>query len=434
MSLIDVLALYSILAIWGLMFINIILSIGGYIYIMRMYRTDGHKTISEYPMVTVMVPAHNESIVIQKTMEALLKFDYPKDKYEIIVVNDNSTDASAQVLEGIQRANPESKIIVINTNQVAGGKGKSNALNIALSMASGTVIAVYDADNTPERQALKILVENLMSDEKLGAVIGKFRTRNKHASLLTRFVNIETLAYQCMNQAGRFFFFKLCTIPGTNYVIRRELIDRMGGWDVKALAEDTEISFRLYRMGYYIKFVPHAVTWEQEPQKLKQWFKQRTRWVKGNLYVLKSNFKYAFDSQAGRMRLDVIYYALVYLMMFTSLIFSDTIFFLGVLGVSHVTLGGFSSLLWEMAILLFVLNVTITLSVERNEFNFSNIVLTFFMLFTYSKLWVLVVLNGIIQGAQDLIYQKEVVWDKTERFEEVIGKQVGNGETAGREK
>ncbi len=426
MTFLDVLALYSIFAIWGLLFMNIILSMGGFVYIMRTYRTDGHKSIAEYPMVTVMVPAHNESIVIQKTMEALLKFDYPKDKYEIIVINDNSSDDSAQVLKNIQANNPRARIIVINTDNIIGGKGKSNALNIALSVASGSVIAIYDADNTPEKQALKILVENLMSDDKLGAVIGKFRTRNKYASLLTRFVNIETLAYQCMNQAGRYFFFKLCTIPGTNYVIRRELIDRMGGWDVNALAEDTEISFRLYRMGYYIKFMPLAVTWEQEPQKLKQWFKQRTRWVKGNLYVLKNNFKYAFDPNAGRMRLDVIYYALVYLTMFTSLIFSDMIFIIGILGLGYVTLGGFSSLLWEMAILLFILNVSITLSVERNEFNFSNILLTFFMLFTYAKMWVLVVLNGLIQGIQDALYHKEVVWDKTERFEEITERRIKN--------
>lgn len=426
MTFLDVLALYSIFAIWGLLFMNIILSMGGFVYIMRTYRTDGHKSIAEYPMVTVMVPAHNESIVIRKTMEALLKFDYPKDKYEIIVINDNSSDDSAQVLKNIQVNNPRARIIVINTDNIIGGKGKSNALNIALSVASGSVIAIYDADNTPEKQALKILVENLMSDDKLGAVIGKFRTRNKYASLLTRFVNIETLAYQCMNQAGRYFFFKLCTIPGTNYVIRRELIDRMGGWDVNALAEDTEISFRLYRMGYHIKFMPLAVTWEQEPQKLKQWFKQRTRWVKGNLYVLKNNFKYAFDPKAGRMRLDVIYYALVYLTMFTSLIFSDIIFIIGILGLGYVTLGGFSSLLWEMAILLFILNVSITLSVERNEFNFSNILLTFFMLFTYAKMWVLVVLNGLIQGIQDALYHKEVVWDKTERFEEITERRIKN--------
>ncbi len=384
----------------------------------KVNKTDGHIPLKEYPMVSVMVPAHNESIVIHKTVLALLNFDYPKDRYEIIVINDNSTDDTAEVLKGIQGKYPDRKLVVINTDSVVGGKGKSNALNVALSVATGSLIAIYDADNTPAPNALKILVENLMADDKLGAVIGKFRTRNRNASLLTRFVNIETLAYQCMNQAGRFFFFKLCTIPGTNYVIRRSIINAMGGWDTQALSEDTEISFRIYRMGYYIKFMPLAVTWEQEPQKLKQWFKQRTRWAKGNLYVLLKNFKYAFDKEAGPMRLDVFYYGLVYILMLTSLICSDTIFVLGILGLCHVTLGGFSSLLWGMAILLFVLNVLITLSVEKNEFSFESALLTLLMLFTYSKMWVLVVVNAIIQSAQDRIYHKEVVWDKTERFEE----------------
>lgn len=229
MSIADYLSIYAIVAIWGLMFINIFLSIGGIIYYLKLNKSDGHCPIDEYPMVSIMVPAHNESIVIKKTVAALLAFDYPKERYEIIVVNDNSTDNSSIVLQEIQKKNPDRKLIVINTDNILGGKGKSNALNIALSVASGTVIAIYDADNTPAPDALGLLVENLMADEKLGAVIGKFRTRNRNASILTRFVNIETLAYQCMNQAGRYYFFKLCTIPGTNYVIRRSIIDEMGG-------------------------------------------------------------------------------------------------------------------------------------------------------------------------------------------------------------
>ncbi len=421
MSLADCLSLYAIIAIWGLMFLNIFLSIGGFIYMLKVNKTDGHIPLKEYPMVSVMVPAHNESIVIRKTVLALLNFDYPKERYEIIVINDNSSDNSAEVLKGIQAKHPDRKLIVLNTDNQLGGKGKSNALNIALSVATGSVIAIYDADNTPAPDALKILVENLMTDDKLGAVIGKFRTRNRNASLLTRFVNIETLAYQCMNQAGRFHFFKLCTIPGTNYVIRRSIINQMGGWDTKALSEDTEISFRLYRMGYYIKFMPLAVTWEQEPQKLKQWFKQRTRWAKGNLYVLIKNFKYAFDKEAGPMRLDVFYYGLVYVLMLSSLICSDSIFILGILGLCHVTLGGFSTLLWGMAIILFVLNVLITLAVEKNEFSFESALLILLMLFTYSKMWVAVVMKAVYLSIQDKVYHKEVVWDKTERFEETDG-------------
>lgn len=421
MSLIDVIALFAICAIWLLMMINIVLSIGGFVYYMQVMKTDGHIPLEEYPMVSVMVPAHNESIVIVRTVQALLNFDYPKDRYEIIVINDNSSDDTAEKLKEIQKNNPDRKLICISTDTVVGGTGKSNALNIGFSVSTGSVIAIYDADNTPEPQALRILVEQLMSDDKLGAVIGKFRTRNRNASILSRFVNIETLAYQCMNQAGRYFFFRLCTIPGTNYVIRRSIITEIGGWDTKALSEDTEISFRIYRMGYYIKQMPLAVTWEQEPHLLNVWFRQRTRWAKGNIYVLLKNFKYAFDPKAGTMRLDVIYYAIVYLLMLSSLIISDSIFVLGLLGFVHVTLGGFSTLLWGMAILVFVVNVMITLVTEKNEFSLESALLVLLMLFTYSKMWVLVVGKAIWLSITDQVFHKEVVWDKTVRYDEQAG-------------
>lgn len=426
MTFADIISLYSIYAIWILMAINIILSIGGFIYYHRVKQTDGHCPLEEYPMVSIMVPAHNESIVIQRTVAALLNFDYPHDKYEIIVINDNSSDDSAEVLRKIQEKNPDRRLIVINTDSVAGGKGKSNALNIGFSVSEGSVIAIYDADNTPEPGALRLLVENLMSDDKIGAVIGKFRTRNRNATLLTRFVNIETLAYQCMNQAGRFFFFKLCTIPGTNFVMRRSIVEEIGGWDPKALSEDTEISFRIYRMGYYIKMMPLAVTWEQEPHLLSIWFKQRTRWAKGNIYVLLKNFKYIFDKSGGRMRFDVFYYLLVYILMLSSLIFSDIIFVSGILGFVHVFLSGFSTTLWVMAIMVFVLNVMITLAVEENEFSLQSAFLVLIMLFSYSKLWVAVVVNAIIKSISDAIFKREVKWDKTVRYVETAGNGKGN--------
>ena len=418
MSFVDSLSLYAIISIWMLMIINVILSIGGFIYYMKVGKTDGRVPLKEYPMVSILVPAHNESLVITRTVRALLNFNYPKDRFEVIVINDNSSDDTAEKLEEIQREMPESHLIVISTGKEVGGTGKSNALNIGFSVSKGEVIAVYDADNTPEPDALIILVENLMTDDKIGAVIGKFRTRNRNASILSRFVNIETLAYQCMNQAGRYFFFKLCTIPGTNYVIRRSIIEQIGGWDTKALSEDTEISFRLYRMGYYIKQMPLAVTWEQEPHLLNVWFRQRTRWAKGNLYVLAKNFRYAFDKNAGAMRLDVIYYLIVYILMLSSLVISDVIFFCGILGWVHVTLGGFSSLLWGMAILVFVFNVMLTLATEKNEFSLESALLVLLMLFTYAKLWVFVVLKALYLSITDQMFHKEVKWDKTVRYVE----------------
>lgn len=415
MNLADYLTLFAMVAIWALMAINVFLSVGGFLYYYKMERQDPNIPLEEYPFVSVMVPAHNESAVIQRTVRALLRFDYPADRYEIIVINDNSSDDTAEKLAAVQAEYPDRKLVVVNTDNQLGGKGKSNALNIGFSVAKGTVLAIYDADNTPEPRALRILVEHLMADESLGAVIGKFRTRNRNASLLTRFVNIETLAHQCMNQAGRWFYFGLCTIPGTNFVIHRHIIEKIGGWDPQALSEDTEISFRIYRMGYKIRQVPQAVTWEQEPFRLDIWMKQRTRWAMGNLYVLMNNFKYVFDPHAGKMRLDVLYYTMVYFLMATALICSDTIFVLGVLGYCHVSLGGLSTLVWVMACLLFECNIMLTLSTEKNEFNMESVFLVLLMLFTYAKLWVVVVVRAAWMTFKKMFTKQEVKWYKTER-------------------
>ena len=420
MTAAEIISIYAIVAIWFMMMLNVALSIGGYFYIYRCNKTDGHIPLpdDEYPMVSVLVPAHDEALVVQRTVRALLNFDYPKEKYEIIVINDNSSDDTESILSNMAAEFPANRLICISTDKVVGGTGKSNALNIGFSIAKGSVIAIYDADNTPEPQALRLLVENLVADPKAGAVIGKFRTRNRNASILSRWVNIETLSHQCMNQAGRFFFFKLCTIPGTNYVIRRNIIEEVGGWDVKALSEDTEISFRIYRMGYYIKLLPQAVTWEQEPHLLPIWFRQRVRWAKGNIYVMLKNFKYTFDRDAGPMRLDTLYYALTYSVMLSSLVLSDIIFLGGVLGQIQVRLGGFSTTLWGMAILVFIADMMLTLSLERNEFTLESLGLVAIMLFTYAKLWVFVVIKAMWDLTMDALFKREVKWDKTVRYVE----------------
>lgn len=420
MTAAEIISIYAIAAIWFMMLLNVVLSIGGFIYIYRCNQSDGHIPLEddEYPMVSVLVPAHNEGLVVQRTVRSLLNFDYPDEKYEIIVINDNSSDDTESIIAYLAAEFPQNRLMCISTDKVVGGTGKSNALNIGFSAAKGSVIAIYDADNTPEPGALRLLVENLVADPKAGAVIGKFRTRNRNASILSRFVNIETLSHQCMNQAGRFFFFKLCTIPGTNYVIRREIVEQVGGWDVKALSEDTEISFRIYRMGYYIKQLPQAVTWEQEPHLLPVWFRQRVRWAKGNIYVMMKNFKYTFDRKAGPMRLDALYYALTYSIMLSSLVASDLIFLGGLLGKVTVRLGGFSTGLWGMAILVFIASMMLTLSLERNEFNLESLALVALMLFTYAKLWVFVVVKAMWDLLMDALLKREVKWDKTVRYVE----------------
>lgn len=416
MNIADYLVMYSLIIIWVIVLLNVILVIFGYIYYSQINKEHMKETLEEYPFVSILVPAHNEGIVIRKTVTSLLELDYPNDKYEVIVVNDNSSDNSAEILEKMQSENYGRNLIVINTDNVIGGKGKSNALNIGLERSKGKILAVYDADNTPDKKALKYLVQTLDKDKSLGAVIGKFRCRNKDRNLLTNFINIETLTYQWMAQAGRWYLFNLCTIPGTNFVVRREIMEAMGGWDTKAITEDTEVSFRIYRMGYKIKFMPLAVTYEQEPQTVKVWFRQRNRWVKGNVYVVIKNLKYLFDRKAGVTRFDIFYYTLVYFFFLSASAISDCIFILGGMNLIELHIGGYETILWFMALAVFVLSVMVAISTEKGELTVKNVLIILLSYFTYCKMWAIVSIAGFYNYIRDVVFKREVKWYKTERF------------------
>lgn len=416
MTLADILMLISVICIWSLLLVNVVLIVAGYLYYVQIEDKPVPRWEGEMPFVTIMVPAHNEGKVITQTVESLLGLDYPHDRYEIIVINDNSSDNSGTLLANLQSKYSGRNLIVMNTDAVTGGKGKSNALNLGFAQSRGELVAIYDADNTPEKKALLYLVSEIMHDPLLGAVIGKFRTRNRDTNLLTRFINVETLSFQWMAQAGRWKLFKLCTIPGTNFIMRREIIERIGGWDVKAIAEDTEISFRIYMMGYRIKFQPKAVTWEQEPQTVKVWFKQRTRWAKGNIYVIVKNIPLLFDRSAATVRFDILYFLSIYFLLLTSLVMSDMLLILHALGYVTTTIAGFSSFLWILAITLFIVGTFITLVTEKGEMRLSNVWIIMLMYVSYCQLWMVVAAYGLYTYLKDLVFKREAKWYKTERF------------------
>ncbi|MFD0588703.1 glycosyltransferase [Paenibacillus sp. GCM10027627] len=416
MTIADILMVIAVFCVWSLLLVNIVLIVAGYLYYLKCEKEPEPQLLGRAPYVTIMVPSHNEGKVIVPTVESLLALDYPHDRYEIIVINDNSSDNSAELLAALQAKYSDRNLIIVNTDAITGGKGKSNALNIGFQRSSGELIAIYDADNTPEKTALRYLVADLTRDDSLGAVIGKFRTRNRNASLLTRFINIETLSFQWMAQAGRWQLFQLCTIPGTNFLMRRSIVEHIGGWDVKAIAEDTEISFRIYMMGYKIKFQPKSVTWEQEPQTVKVWFKQRTRWAKGNIYVIVKNIPLLFEKSARRIRFDILYFLSIYFLLLTSLIVSDLLLVFHALGLVHTTIAGFSSLLWALAIVLFILGTFITLTTEKGEMSLSNLWLIMLMYVTYCQMWMVVAAYGLYTFLKDLVFKREAKWYKTERY------------------
>lgn len=411
----EYLFVFSLFSIWSLLLINIILAMGGYIFYFKNFDKE-IKEIDEYPMISILVPAHNEAKVIGRTVESLLLLNYPKSKMELIVINDNSSDNSKEILENIKDRHNNYNFTIINTDSLTGGKGKSNALNIGYTISKGDFIAVYDADNTPDKNALRYLVQTIVMNDELGAVIGKFRTRNKNKNLLTKFINIETLSFQWMSQAGRWQLFNLCTIPGTNFILRRSIIEEIGGWDSKAIAEDTEISFRIYKLGYKIKLVPQSITWEQEPETVKVWIKQRTRWAKGNIYVLMKYIKNIFKQGRNKIVFDIAYFFSVYFLFLTSVIISDILFVLSISKLVEISIPINFFLIWILSYLLFIIEVSISLTIEKGEATIENIFIVAIMYFTYSQLWLFVAIKGMIEYLKDIIFKREVKWYKTERF------------------
>ncbi|MBH7314891.1 glycosyltransferase family 2 protein [Clostridioides difficile] len=411
----EYLFVFSLFSIWSLLLINIILAMGGYIFYFKNFDKE-IKEIDEYPMISILVPAHNEAKVIGRTVESLLLLNYPKSKMELIVINDNSSDNSKEILENIKDRYNNYNFTIINTDSLTGGKGKSNALNIGYKVSKGDFIAVYDADNTPDKNALRYLVQTIVMNDELGAVIGKFRTRNKNKNLLTKFINIETLSFQWMSQAGRWQLFNLCTIPGTNFILRRSIIEEIEGWDSKAIAEDTEISFRIYKLGYKIKLVPQSITWEQEPETVKVWIKQRTRWAKGNIYVLMKYIKNIFKQGRNKIVFDIAYFFSVYFLFLTTVIISDILCVLSISKLVEISIPINFFLIWILSYLLFIIEVSISLTIEKGEATIENIFIVAIMYFTYSQLWLFVAIKGMIEYLKDIIFKREVKWYKTERF------------------
>jgi cellulose synthase/poly-beta-1,6-N-acetylglucosamine synthase-like glycosyltransferase len=402
--------------IWFMLLYHMFLMYGGYTHYAN-YRnktSDWEKNLPYYPTVSVLIPAHNEEMVIEETLEAILKLIYPRGRLEVIVINDNSSDDTGMLAERYSAQFPFIK--VVQTDEESAGKGKSSALNFGLAHSRGEVIVVYDADNTPEPDSLLYLVLGLQNDPSAGAVVGKFRVKNARRNILTRFINIETITFQWLAQGGRWFWFKLSTIPGTNFAIRRSILEHIGGWDVKALSEDTELSFRVYNLGYHIRFFPAAVTWEQEPETWRVWWKQRTRWARGNQYVIG---KYLFG--LGRLKnkrvvLDLFYFLFTYMMFLMGVLMSNVIFILNLFTDLHLSAGAASMALFVLAFLLFLSEVALALSIEKDQLNVKNFLTIILMYFTYSQIWVLLVVSSLVMETVRVVLKKESKWYKTERY------------------
>lgn len=412
----DILFYISLTLIWTMLLYHMFLMQGGYMHYRSFEKPirQWERNMKDMPTVSVFIPAHNEEVVIGQTLAAMSRLYYPKDRLEVIVICDNCSDNTVEIAKSYEEKYPF--IRAIETEGENKGKGKSSALNTALAQSNSEYVVVYDADNTPEEKAVWYLAMGLVNDAKAAAVVGKFRVVNADETWLTRFINIETICFQWMAQGGRWKWFKVATIPGTNFAIRRHILEELGGWDVKALAEDTELTIRVYNLGWHIRFFPKAITWEQEPETLGVWWKQRTRWARGNQYVVLKFLKQFTTLKRKSIIFDLFYFFFTYFLFFFGVILSNSLFVLNLFFDIGLTVGSVSLVLWILAALLFLGEVMVTLSIEKSQMTWKNFLYVVLMYFTYSQMWIILVLNSLYLETKRMFTGEEVRWYKTERF------------------
>ncbi|MBC7130184.1 glycosyltransferase family 2 protein [Candidatus Bathyarchaeota archaeon] len=232
------------------------------------------------PTVSVLIPARNEEKVIGRLLQRMVELTYPKDKLQVIVVDDGSEDRTGEIAE--KYAEDYDFITVVQRYGCGVGRGKASALNAGLKYASGEILLCFDADYYPQRDIVEKLVKEFV-DPSVGAVQGRVVVLNEPYNIVTRLVALERIGGYRVDQEARDRLGLIAQFGGTVGAVRRSLLESLGGWDENILAEDTDLTFRLYLAGYKVKYVGDAECYEEAVDSWRAYWKQRYRWAFGHM-------------------------------------------------------------------------------------------------------------------------------------------------------
>ena len=277
------------------------------------------KKLGKLPLVTILIPAFNEEKSIAKTILSVLKLDYNKEKLDIIVVNDGSTDKTKEIVEDIIKKNPDFNISLIN--QKNGGKG--SALNRGLEIAKGKYFICLDADSFIEKKGLKRLLSYFTSDE-IAVVLPMLKVK-KPKNMLQKVQWYEYI----LNMFYKELMGKLNCVhvaPGPFSVYRTDVLREVGGFDANHnLTEDLEMALRLQSKNYVLVQTLDTEVETISPSNLKDLYAQRNRWYKGaliNAFKYKKMFLNKKYGDFGMMQMPTIFLsAILALVMIISILY-----------------------------------------------------------------------------------------------------------------
>jgi len=250
--------------------------------------------------VSVIVPAYNESAGIEAAVRSLVASDHP---LEVIVVDDGSTDGTAELVESLRL----SGVHVIRQQNA----GKPAALNTGLQAASFELVVMVDGDTVFEEDAVRMLVQPF-ADPSVGAVSGNAKVGNRKG-LLGRWQHIEYVVG--FNLDRRLFDLAECmpTVPGAVGGFRRSALQRIGGLSDVTLAEDTDLTMALCRDGWRVVYEERACAWTEAPASLSALWRQRYRWCYGTLQAMwKHRGAWVQRGQSGKLGRRGLTYLLLF--------------------------------------------------------------------------------------------------------------------------
>ncbi len=231
------------------------------------------------PIFSIVVPVKNEENVIDRLLTSLSKLNYPASKREVIIIEDGSTDKTLDICRNYVKEHANMKIL-----QKPFSNGKPSALNYGLKHAKGDIIAVFDADNVPDANALMAVLE-YFEDPTVAAVQGKTMSLNSKENMLTQFISYEEAVWCEAYLRGKDALNLFVHLKGSCQFIRRDVLEKLEGFDEAVLSEDMEISARLLENDYKIRYASDVFAWQESPSNLRTLFKQRTRWFRGTMEV-----------------------------------------------------------------------------------------------------------------------------------------------------
>lgn len=255
---------------------------GGVYYYMRRERgqprPDQPPLMDSYPMVSILVPCHNEGSNVDDTIVALMEQRYPT--YEIIAINDGSTDDTGARLDSLANRYSPLRVIHLDRNM-----GKANALRMGTLASRGEYLVCIDGDALLHPDATQWLVSHLCSGPRVGAVTGNPRIRNR-STLLGRlqvgeFSSIIGMIKRAQRSYGRLF-----TVSGVVAAFRKTALHRVGYWSDDMVTEDIDVSWRLQLDHWDIRYEPNALAYILMPETFKGLWNQRLRWARGGVEVL----------------------------------------------------------------------------------------------------------------------------------------------------